>query len=70
MLKGNVWLGIKQNICLVDGSWRHDTPFCEYGWVWKMMNGRTQLLGSKNQCIRLSPFHSEVETLMGYAEYD
>ena len=35
-------------ICMIDGSWTHDTIFSGYGWTWINSRGVMQLLGARN----------------------
>ena len=52
------------SICLVDGSWTFTVNFSGYGWVWKDMPGKTQLMSTKNKSIRKSSLHSKLKTLV------
>lgn len=50
-------------ICLTDGSWKHDALLSGYRWTWKNAEGGIQLMGARNQDKTISPLHSELEAL-------
>lgn len=52
-----------QNNCMVNGSYVSTSQYSGCAWVWKYKTGQIQLMGTKNQIIRLSSLHLELEEL-------